>query len=82
MLQKWLYTIGLKGYKTALKLAAPLHTKAKKMVEGRQEVLERIQKTMRTNTAPVVWFHCASLGEFEQGRQLQGSLVALKANSI
>ena len=74
MLEKWLYTVGLKGYKTALKLAAPLHTKAKKMVEGRQEVLERIQKAMRTNTDPVIWFHCASLGEFEQGRPVMEAL--------
>ena len=67
-LQKWLYTLGLGGYKAALKLAAPLHAKAKKMVEGRQQLLERIQEAMQANTAPVAWFHCASLGEFEQGR--------------
>lgn len=67
-LQKWLYTLGLGGYSTALKLAAPLHAKAKKMVEGRQQLLERIQEAMQANTAPVAWFHCASLGEFEQGR--------------
>jgi 3-deoxy-D-manno-octulosonic-acid transferase len=68
MLQKWLYTLGLGGYRTALTLAAPLHTKAKKMLEGRQQLLPRIRAAMQGNTAPVLWFHCASLGEFEQGR--------------
>jgi 3-deoxy-D-manno-octulosonic-acid transferase len=70
MLQKWLYTLGLRGYTAALRLAAPLHPKARLMVQGRQGVLERIRTAMKGNTAPVFWFHCASLGEFEQGRPL------------
>lgn len=68
MLQKWLYTLGMGGYKAALTLAAPLHPKAKKMLEGREQLLERIRLAMEKNTRPVAWFHCASLGEFEQGR--------------
>ncbi|AHM59861.1 3-deoxy-D-manno-octulosonic-acid transferase [Flammeovirgaceae bacterium 311] len=74
MLQKWLYTLGLGGYRTVLKLAAPLHPKAKKMLEGRQQLPERIRTAMLGNTAPVVWFHCASLGEFEQGRPVMEAL--------
>ncbi len=67
-LQKWLYSLGLRGYKTALQLASPFYPKAKKMVEGQQQLLMHIRKAVQHNTAPVAWFHCASLGEFEQGR--------------
>lgn len=68
MLQKWLYSLGLGGYRAALTLAAPLHQKARQMVEGRQQLLQLIGAALQNNTSPVIWFHCASLGEFEQGR--------------
>ncbi|EMR03577.1 3-deoxy-D-manno-octulosonic acid transferase [Cesiribacter andamanensis] len=68
--QKWLYTLSLGGYAAALRLAAPLHPKARQMVAGRRGLLEQIRTGLQGNTAPVVWFHCASLGEFEQGRPL------------
>ncbi|WP_089318894.1 3-deoxy-D-manno-octulosonic acid transferase [Pontibacter ummariensis] len=65
---KLLYDIGLTAYKSALKLAAPFNQKAKLMLQGREHQLERLQEALRGHKAPVVWFHCASLGEFEQGR--------------
>ncbi|MBW3545803.1 MAG: 3-deoxy-D-manno-octulosonic acid transferase, partial [Bacteroidetes bacterium] len=67
-LQKWLYTLSLGGYKKALQLASPFYPKAKKMIEGRDQLLDKINQALQHNTAPVAWFHCASLGEFEQGR--------------
>ncbi|GAB3535205.1 glycosyltransferase N-terminal domain-containing protein [Pontibacter brevis] len=65
---KLLYDIGLKAYKTAVSLAAPFNEKAKLMLEGREQQFERLQSALKENQSPVVWFHCASLGEFEQGR--------------
>jgi 3-deoxy-D-manno-octulosonic-acid transferase len=65
---KLLYDIGLKAYKTAIKLAAPFNGKARAMVQGREQEFERLGQAMQGNQSPVVWFHCASLGEFEQGR--------------
>ncbi len=38
------------------------------MRQGREQQFERLQQALHGNQAPVVWFHCASLGEFEQGR--------------
>lgn len=38
------------------------------MREGRSNQFDRMQQQLQGNTAPVAWFHCASLGEFEQGR--------------
>ncbi|MHC2993653.1 3-deoxy-D-manno-octulosonic acid transferase [Pontibacter sp. HJ8] len=65
---KLLYDIGLKAYQAAIALAAPFHGKAKLMRQGREQQFERMQQALQGNQAPVVWFHCASLGEFEQGR--------------
>ncbi|WP_299762188.1 glycosyltransferase N-terminal domain-containing protein [uncultured Pontibacter sp.] len=65
---KLLYTIGLKAYKTAITLAAPFNEKARLMQQGRARQFERLQEALAGNQAPLVWFHCASLGEFEQGR--------------
>lgn len=65
---KLLYDIGLKAYSTAIALAAPFNEKAKLMRQGRERQFERLQQALQQNQAPLVWFHCASLGEFEQGR--------------
>src|SRR5690349_2863638 len=45
------------------------NVKARQWKEGRKNILERIQKSLPANERRV-WFHCASLGEFEQGRPL------------
>ncbi|TGE20111.1 3-deoxy-D-manno-octulosonic acid transferase [Hymenobacter elongatus] len=66
----FLYTIGLHLYALLLRLVAPFVPKAAQWVAGRRGLLAHIQRTLQADTAPRVWFHCASLGEFEQGRPL------------
>lgn len=65
---KLLYDIGLGAYRTAIALAAPFNHKAKLMQQGRERQFARLQEALQENKAPLAWFHCASLGEFEQGR--------------
>ncbi|GAB3828873.1 3-deoxy-D-manno-octulosonic acid transferase [Pontibacter rugosus] len=67
---KLLYDIGLKAYKAAIALASPFNQKAKLMQQGRERQFDKLQETLQQNSAPLVWFHCASLGEFEQGRPI------------
>jgi len=46
--------------------------------EGRKDILMDIEAALASNTKRVIWMHCASLGEFEQGRPvLEGLLKAL-----
>ncbi|MFD2513702.1 3-deoxy-D-manno-octulosonic acid transferase [Pontibacter locisalis] len=71
---KLFYNIGLKAYEAAIALAGPFNEKAKLMRQGRAGQFEKLQQAFQGNTAPVVWFHCASLGEFEQGRPLMEAL--------
>ncbi len=65
-----LYDISLRLYGLLLRLVAPFVPKAAAWVAGRRGLLGHIRRTIGADAAPRVWFHCASLGEFEQGRPL------------
>mgnify|MGYP001502787700 CR=1 FL=1 len=65
-------------YGWGIKLASSFQPKAKLWVDGRTNLFDNIQLKLADNKAPVIWMHCASLGEFEQGRPL---LEALRINS-
>lgn len=64
---KLLYNIIIHVYHWLIHLAGLFDTKAKKWVQGRKGVFKTIASQVDTEN-PLVWFHCASLGEFEQGR--------------
>jgi 3-deoxy-D-manno-octulosonic-acid transferase len=66
----FLYNIGLWLYALLLALAAPFVPKAAQWTAGRRGLLARVRQALAHETAPRAWFHCASLGEFEQGRPL------------
>ena len=52
-----------------VKLAALFSSKPAKMVKGHREVFDILRDKIDRN-ARYIWFHAASLGEFEQGRPL------------
>lgn len=62
-----LYSLGIHLYGLLLRLIAPFHPKAKRWVEGRRDWYARMNQTVETGQNHI-WFHFASLGEFEQGR--------------
>lgn len=64
-----LYNISIYLYNFLIRLAAPFNPKAKLWITGRQDIFIKIKKNIRPDDK-IVWFHCASLGEFEQGRPL------------
>ncbi len=68
-----LYTIGLFLYMVAVHLAALFHKKARQMVCGQWNTWRILQKQLEKD-ARYVWFHAASLGEFEQGRPMMERL--------
>lgn len=63
------YNIFLFLFKAGTHIASLFNPKAKKWVTGRQNIFERLEAAI-TKGEPVIWMHCASLGEFEQGRPL------------
>ncbi|MCU0355857.1 MAG: 3-deoxy-D-manno-octulosonic acid transferase, partial [Cytophagales bacterium] len=63
-----LYSCGIFLYGQLLRLAALRNPKARQWVAGRRNLFKRLENALQGNTAPLAWFHCASLGEFEQAR--------------
>lgn len=62
------YTLFISLYPSVAKVAALFNNKAKLWVEGRRDLFSFLQQKLVNNTASIIWFHCASLGEFEQGK--------------
>jgi 3-deoxy-D-manno-octulosonic-acid transferase len=63
-----LYSAAIRFYGSLLRLAAASgNTKAKAWVIGRRDWKNRLDKALAGRKG-WIWFHCASLGEFEQGR--------------
>lgn len=62
----FIYNIGIHLVHFGLKCASVFNEKINKGIVGRQNTFEILQKNIKT-TDKTIWFHCASLGEYEQG---------------
>lgn len=63
----FLYSIAIGFYSVAVRVAVLFNEKAKLFVAGRKN-WEQSLKSKIDPAASYIWIHCASLGEFEQGR--------------
>lgn len=63
-----LYHIFIYLYPKLAWLISGKNAKAKQWLQGRQNLLPQLQQALTGNQRPVIWMHCSSLGEFEQGR--------------
>ncbi len=63
----FLYNLGIYFYALATRVAALFNPKAKLFVSGRKNWKQQLESGVDSQ-ADYLWFHCASLGEFEQGR--------------
>lgn len=61
------YTLGIKFYSFLIYLASFFNIKAKQWIDGRKSWRQKFIPNQKT---PKIWFHFASLGEFEQGKPL------------
>ena len=69
-----LYRLFLLFYPMLAKLISPFNEKAKYWVEGQQKVWEEISILCSQMKGPIIWVHCASYGEFEQGLPIISAL--------
>ena len=69
-MSKFLYNIFLLLYSIGIRIASIWNPKAKKWVNGRKNIFATINPKLQTQHKKFIWMHCASLGEFEQGRPL------------
>jgi len=61
------YNLSIFFYSLLVRVASLFNPKAKQWVLGRNNILKKIEEAVKGETN-LVWFHSASLGEFEQGR--------------
>ena len=70
---KFIYQTGIFLYVYAVKLVSLFNGKAKSWVTGRKNIWQQLQ-SLPSFSGTTVWVHCASLGEFEQGRPVMESI--------
>lgn len=70
-----LYNLAISALSAGARFASLFNDKAKLFVQGRSGLIQKVEHALAGNSSPIIWLHCASLGEFEQGRPV---LEALK----
>ncbi len=65
----FIYRLSIRVYYILIWIFPSFNSKAKKWISGRKDLLQTISSKVHANEK-YIWFHCASVGEFEQGRPL------------
>lgn len=76
---KLLYVAGIRFYAFILRIASLFHPKAKDWVDGRKQLWNSLPNVSEKE---VFWFHCASLGEFDQGLPVMNLLRKQQPNAF
>ena len=64
-----LYNISIWIFSIAVHIASLFNPKAKQWIKGRKAIFQKLAEATK-DKQDIVWFHCASLGEFEQGKPI------------
>ena len=75
-----LYNFGIIAYRCAIGVASLFNEKAALWVKGRKGIWKRMEAVER-GKGRLVWFHAASLGEFEQGRPVIEKLKEMEPHT-
>ena len=67
-----MYSLAIYLYMIMVNIVALFHKKARLMIRGQRQTWQTLRQAVGNDT--YVWFHVASLGEFEQGRPLMERL--------
>jgi 3-deoxy-D-manno-octulosonic-acid transferase len=73
MISSLLYNLSIRLYLISIYLASPFNRKAMAWVKGRRGLFRRLNEQLEGEDH-IIWFHAASLGEFEQGRPLMEAI--------
>jgi len=81
MIMTFIYFLAMHLFYLALLAVSPFNRKALQWIKGRQGWRTRLGEWNKEHL-PVIWFHAASLGEFEQGRPLMEEIKKLNHYKI
>ena len=70
------YDLAIGIYSLGVRMYAPFNLKARQLVRGHDAVFDTLRQKL-DDSRKYIWFHAASLGEFEQGRPLMERIRAL-----
>ena len=70
-----MYRAFLVIYSAGIYIVSIWNKKAKWWIEGRRNFFENLEKSYIPSTQKKVWMHCASLGEFEQGKPVLKKII-------
>lgn len=76
MIHLLIYRLVIGLYITGVRIASLFNPKARLFLTGRRGLLTRMRQQLEAERRPRIWVHCASLGEFEQGRPVIEALRA------
>jgi 3-deoxy-D-manno-octulosonic-acid transferase len=71
-----IYNLFIRLYNAGIHLASLWNHKAKEWVDGRKNLFEELEKKIHAGDR-ILWLHCASAGEFEQGKPVIEALKKL-----
>ncbi len=77
-----LYRLSLQAYASGIKVASFFNPKAKKWIEGRNNWRNSLRSKVQNLSEPIVWVHCASVGEYEQAIPVLEKLREKKQISV
>ncbi|MGL6269198.1 MAG: 3-deoxy-D-manno-octulosonic acid transferase, partial [Chitinophagaceae bacterium] len=80
MLQLYNFSIFL--YTLGIRIASRWNPKARQWTNGRKNIFLLLEKNFSQVSKKTIWMHCASLGEFEQGRPLLEAIREAYPNCI
>jgi 3-deoxy-D-manno-octulosonic-acid transferase len=79
-----IYNLFIRLYELGIYLLATQNDKASRWYLGRKNIYKQIEQAIASGEikAERIWMHCASLGEFEQGRPLIEALRKERPNAL
>ncbi len=68
------YFLIVKCFGLLIAVASLFNVKAAKWLNGRKNIFENLESALSAKDEKRIWFHCSSLGEFEQGKPVMEAI--------
>jgi 3-deoxy-D-manno-octulosonic-acid transferase len=77
---RWIYSLAIQLYGFGIRIVSNFNPKAKEWIDGRKNWQNQLKELPKSTS--IIWFHCASLGEFDQALPLMWELKKKHDNAF